>query len=446
MLKNLYLMSGTDAFTKGGLDNVALTENAVCLEQSGGRYVLYGCFTSPEIRFPAFRQLTVSWNAETPKGTVVEAQARVLVDGEWTGWLTLGKWSPYIRRESLHQEAAKPAYVNGDTIYIPAGRASLAQLRIYLYTNDEQLTPLVRLLAASVRPVDWHWEDAEPYGRLLRLPAYSQQLRDPVFAGSMSTAVTLASMINRWGQDALPEELAWGMRDFALGDCFNYAFMTALAGGYGYQAYRAYLDPAAVWQQVKVGHSIGLRMHYAANNEDAARLGLPVLPGAFATGADQCMALRGFALENGQVYVRVNDSLAPTDRQAETRYPAKEFWAAYSGEAVIITGKHPGEDAGHPIRRRVGLRALEQLGCYLFQSTEGEDLPLPEDFEGTLACTVPDGVAHATTAHKAFHYLRRTSAGAVQLPPELLSEAGRLTVYAIDSSGGGLVGEVHTGN
>ena len=24
-------------------------------------------------------------------------------------------------------------------------------------------------------------------------------------------------------------------------------------------AYRAYLDPAAVWQQVKVGHSIGLR-------------------------------------------------------------------------------------------------------------------------------------------------------------------------------------------
>lgn len=228
MLKNLYLMSGTDAFTKGGLDNVALTENAVCLEQSGGRYVLYGCFTSPEIRFPAFRQLTVSWNAETPNGTVVEAQARVLVDGEWTGWLTLGKWSPYIRRESLHQEAAKPAYVNGDTIHIPAGRASLAQLRIYLYTNDEQLTPLVRLLAASVRPVDWRWEDAEPYGRLLRLPAYSQQLRDPVFAGSMSAAVTLASMINRWGQDALPEELAWGMRDFALGDCFNYAFMTAL--------------------------------------------------------------------------------------------------------------------------------------------------------------------------------------------------------------------------
>lgn len=36
MLKNLYLMSGTDAFTKGGLDNVALTENAVCLSSPAG--------------------------------------------------------------------------------------------------------------------------------------------------------------------------------------------------------------------------------------------------------------------------------------------------------------------------------------------------------------------------------------------------------------------------
>ena len=113
---------------------------------------------------------------------------------------------------------------------------------------------------------------------------------------------------------------------------------------------------------------------------------------------------------------------------------------------MIITGKHPGEDEGHPIRRRAGLRALEQLGCYLFQSAEGEDMPLPEDFEGTLACTVPDGVAHAPTAHKAIHYLTPTEAGAVRLPPALLSEAGRLTVYAIDSSGGGLVGEVHTGS
>lgn len=445
MLKNLYLMSGTDAFTKGGLDNVALTENAVCLEQSGGRYVLYGCFTSPEIRFPAFRQLTVSWNAETLKGTVVEAQARVMVDGEWTGWLSFGKWSPHIQRASLHQEAAKPAYIQGDTIHIPAGRASLAQLRIYLYTNDEQLTPLVRLLAASVRPVDWRQEAAQPYGRELRLPAYSQLVRDPFFASSMSAPVSLASMINRWGQDAFPEELAWAMYDNDTGDCFNYGFLTALAGAFGYHAYRAYLDPQAVWQHIKDGASLGLRMHYAATPEDASAKGVPLLPGAFRTGEEQCMALRGFELENGQVYVLVNDSLAPTDQAAEHRYPAEDFWAAYTGEAVVVTGKHKGQDRGCPVRRHAALRALEQLGCYMFQTAEGQDMPLPEDFTGTLACTVKDGVAHATTAHKAFRYLKRTAQGAVQLPPELFGEANKITVYAIDTTGSGWVGEVNTG-
>ena len=83
--------------------------------------------------------------------------------------------------EPLHP-AREPASGGGKAPYerryrsFPAGRASLAQLRIYLYTNDEQLTPLVRLLAASVRPVDWHWEAPSPTAGC-RLPAYSQQLR-----------------------------------------------------------------------------------------------------------------------------------------------------------------------------------------------------------------------------------------------------------------------------
>lgn len=443
MLKNLYLMSGTDAFTKGWLDNVALTENAVCLEQAGGRYLLYGCFTSPEIRFPAFRELAVSWNAETPEGTVVEAQARVMVDGVWTNWLSFGKWSPYIERQSIYQPAAKPAYIEGDTIHIPAGRANQAQLRIYLYTNDAQITPLVRLLAASVRPVEWHPDEVKPYGRLLRLPAYSQVHRDPLFADSMSAPISLASMINRWGQDILPEELAWGMYDNGKGDCFNHAFMMALAGSYGYHAYRAYLDPVTIWHHIKAGNSVALRMHYAADQEQAAQKGLPVLPGAFRTGADQCMALRGFALENGQVKVLVNDSFAPTDQEAEHSYPAKEFWAAYSGEAMIVTGKQKNQDKGCPMRRHTRLKALSQVGVYVFQTPEGQELPLADDFRGTLACTVKDGVAHATTAHKTFHYLTKTPEGAIQIPQELLEAGKKITIYAISTSGSGLVGEVN---
>lgn len=152
--KNVYILSGTEAFTRGELDNVALAENAVCLEQTAGRYVLYGCYTSPVVAFPPFTELTMSWNAETPEGTVVEAQVRVLVDDKWSAWLSFGKWSPYLQRASTAQEPAAPAYVQGDTVHIPQGRAAQAQLRIYLYTDDERRTPTVRLLAASVRPAD----------------------------------------------------------------------------------------------------------------------------------------------------------------------------------------------------------------------------------------------------------------------------------------------------
>ena len=441
MQKHLYLLSGTDAFTRGTLDNVALVENAVGLDQSAGRYLLYGCFTTQEISFPAFRQLAMSWNAFTPKGTVVEPQARVLVDGVWTDWLSFGRWSPHIQRESIQQKAEKPAYVQGDTLYVPAGKATHAQMRIYLYTSDDQVTPLVQLLAVSVRPAEWHPEPAEPYGRLIRLPAYSQRNRDPQLQQGMSAAICLTSMMNRWGQDALPEELAWGMYDFGQGDCFHHGFMTALAGNYGYMAYRAYLSPQQVWELVKQGCSVALRMSYAASQDSAARLGLPHLPDAFADGEDQCMILRGFAVQDNQIQVLVNDSLAPTDREAECSYPATQFWAAYTGEAIIMQGRCPSMGRVASQRIHCGLIASEQEDCYWFESPQGEILPLDGEALGTLCCTQQPEVAYATTAHKPFFYLERQPDGTVCLKGHL--EPGRLTtVYAVYKDGSTFVAQL----
>lgn len=442
--KNGYILAGTEAFTRGELDNVALAENAVCLEQTAGRYVLYGCYTSPVIAFPPFTELAMSWNAETPQGTVVEAQARVLVDGAWSGWMSFGKWSPYLSRASACQPPAAPAYLQGDTVHIPQGRAIQAQLRIYLYTDDERQTPSVRLLAASVRPAEWSQEPAAPYGRLLRLPAYSQQVRDPALRQGMSAAAALASLVNRWGQDALPEELAHAMFDHGGPGCHNHAFAAALAGAYGYEAYLAYLDPAAVWNHVKLGESVALAVHYAATPEDAQATGLPLLPGAFANGENQLMALRGFELAGDTAFALVNDSLAPSDREAEHRYKADDLWKAYSGRALLVRGRHKEQGAGSPGRRHAALRPLPQVGAYMFQAQGGEDQPLPAGFAGTIACAVQDGTAHATTAHKHFCYVQAAADGGVHLPPELLGESKKITVYAIWPSGCTLVGEVNT--
>ena len=79
----------------------------------------------------------------------------------------------------------------------------------------------------------------------------------------------------------------------------------------------------------------------------------------------------------------------------------------------------------------------------MFQDENGQDLPLPAEFSGTLACAVAGGAVHATTAHKTFRFLKPTAQGGVQLPPELFSGKGRITVYAIDPDGCALVGDVH---
>ena len=103
--------------------------------------------------------------------------------------------------------------------------------------------------------------------------------------------------------------------------------------------------------------------------------------------------------------------------------------------------------AAAPIRRRAQLKAAAQPGEYLFE-VKGETRMLPADFlgtkeepGGTLACTIQDGVAYATTAHKSFRYLTVGENGGVLLPQEAVETDQRVTVYAIDTRGEMLVAE-----
>lgn len=442
--KNLAIIKGTEAFVKGELENVNLADNVLRLEQMAGQFVLYGCYTSQVVEFQPFTRLAMSWNAETPEGTVVEAQCRVRIGDEWTGWLSFGKWSNYMRRASLPMEEIPPAYIKDGILRVPQGRANAAQMRMYLYTDNERVSPLVRLVSASVQQAEVRGGAAQPYGRLLRLPAYSQMVRDPALKDQMDGPCALAGLLNRWGQDILPEELTQVMYDHNLQGCKNQSFAAAAAGTWGYEAYLAYLDPAAVWEHVKAGKSVALEMNYAAQQAEAAQSYLPVLTGSFFEGQRQLMPLRGFELEHtGEVYALVNDSHAPTDREAEKRYLAEELWPAYTGLALVLEGYNKEQlGSGVPQRRHMGMREMEQPGCYIFQDGEGCDKPLPEDFSGSLMAAIRSETAWATTAHKQFCYPELCAGGGISLPQAVCSEGTKLTVYAVFSSGNTLVGEI----
>ena len=62
------LIQGTEDLARGEMDNVTLDGGAVVLEQAEGRYLLFGCYTTPAFSVPVSGELLVSWNADTPEG------------------------------------------------------------------------------------------------------------------------------------------------------------------------------------------------------------------------------------------------------------------------------------------------------------------------------------------------------------------------------------------
>ena len=69
--RNNLVLQGTETFSRGQLDNVALDNGSVVLDSVAGRYLQYGSYTTPEFAMPAFCNLNVSWNAHAPQNTMV---------------------------------------------------------------------------------------------------------------------------------------------------------------------------------------------------------------------------------------------------------------------------------------------------------------------------------------------------------------------------------------
>ena len=113
------------------------------LDSSAGRYLPYGSYTSPELAMPAFCNLNVSWNALAPANTMLEVRCRVYAGGDWTSWMSFGKWAPDYPRRSVHTQTEDGlVFLLGDTVTVAApGGGSGIQLQVNLSTNDNKITP-----------------------------------------------------------------------------------------------------------------------------------------------------------------------------------------------------------------------------------------------------------------------------------------------------------------
>ena len=257
MDKNTVLLRDTEAFMRGELDNVTVAQNSIVLDLVQGSYVPYGCYTSAPLPMPLFDALRVSWNAASPDGTAVEAQCRVLVDGNWTQWVGFGKWSPCLHREGVPYQERGPVQRWHDHLQLDSKCATMVQLRIYLYTRDEKASPLVTLLGASTHVVDVIPARGRPVNARMHMMPYAVAHRAPALRPWMDLAIALASLTNRWGADLLPEEFAQVLRDWRAPDDHDprsLSFAAAAAARWGFPAWVAYGDLALLRAEARAGY------------------------------------------------------------------------------------------------------------------------------------------------------------------------------------------------
>ena len=134
------------------------------------------------------------------------------------------------------------------------------QLQVNLSTNDDKATPAVRLLAAAVRPLAWEKHNGHPLNRRLYLPEYCLSAHDPSFGREMDLPLVMAALMNRYGEDILPEEVAYAMEDKATSSTGNAAFAAAAAGCCGYPCWQAWMDLADLRAQIHDDCSIAVRV------------------------------------------------------------------------------------------------------------------------------------------------------------------------------------------
>ena len=436
-MSNTVILHTTEDFARGEFDNVSAQHSRVTLDMVQGTRVPYGCYTSPALPLPAFDALRMSWNAATPEGTAVEPQVRLLVDGNWTAWISFGRWGTRMQRTGASPAQRGPLVIRPDHLVLDSKVAAQAQLRIYLYTKDEHTTPAVTLLGVSVRAVDVIPAGGRPLHRQLHLLPYVMTRRAPALREVMDLAIGIVSLTNRWGADLLPEEVAQAMRDYRRPDDRdrrNLSFAAAAAGAWGSPARACRTDLAGLRQELRQGCG--------------AVVALESTPAQQASGwpALRYAALRGFGTaEDGSSTALLCDPWAgETDFEAETVMPLDEFLVAWNNQALFMRRRPGLPPEERPCRQNIWLRKKDRQHPDLYcPHVGGEAAPLPEDFcekGGVLAWSEPDEHPHATTGHRLLHFVQPEQ-GCIRLPTSEEHDR-KCTVYAIDPTGAMQVGDV----
>jgi hypothetical protein len=315
---------------------------------NGGSYQV-GEATSPlaDTGF-GFSHAVVSWAADTPPGTWIEAQARVRLGERLSRFYRLGIWaadSATVERHSVEDEEDADGRVKVDTLVLDAGPANAAQVRFRLFSGQPGAVPAVRLAAVafstpSARPPSTSAGNPGRWNKVLDVPTCSQRAYPD--GGQAWCSPTATSMVLAyWRKDGAPCEpgvraAVAGVYDWVFDGHGNWPFNTAYAATQGMEAYVARLTSLA---QAEEWIAAGVPVVMSYSWAQGQLTGAPVKSSKGHLGV-----LVGFDAQGNPV---MNDPAGADDGQVRRTYPRSDLeplWLEHSGGTAYLV--HP---PGHAV-------------------------------------------------------------------------------------------------
>ena len=289
----------------------------------------------------------------------------------------------------------------------------------------------MRLLAAAVRPLAWEKHNGHPLNRQLYLPEYCLSAHDPSFGRTMDLPLVMAALMNCWGEDVLPEEVAYVMEDMAHSTTANAAFAAAAAGCCGYPCWQAWMDLADLRAQIHDDCCVAVQVERRIRGQrDPVRV---------------WMGLRGFGHDDAVMadYVLLNDPTADSNGAVNCTMALVDFYALLYRARHRPAGKTPrccrqpsAADALRAGARRDG------RGVYYFEQRGVKPTRCRKAFPAgwPVRATTVWPTPPPPTAASAGWSARRRAASASR--KQIVAAGCRCSVYAVDQTGAMRVAEV----
>ncbi len=398
-------------FLTGQMNNISLKDNigdgALTLKAVDGKYPTNGEYISQIIDVPNFEYMVASWNSDTPEGTYVEIQAKVLVNHfdennqpiqTWTEWLSWGQWSPFIVRASADTNGIL-AETSVDELVVKGSdgeTASKVQMKVILHTDNPLVTPTVRYLHGTLKntmnPISKEFKetiDVTNLNKNIITPTYSQMIRCPRIKNSICSATTITMIMNRFGEKLLPEEVAQNTYDDNYG-WGNWAFAMASTGSYGYKSYVDYTTIEGLKREIAKGYPVGVSVKYS---NVATNTKYPYVEGSPGVTPGHLIVVTGFETIDGVEYVLVNDSYAPENETVSRKYKLDQFEKAWSNRvAYIVHDKEVNAGSDHTMRIDAKLVETDVVNEY---KVYVNDVNINvQNFGGTIAYTFDDDLTY----------------------------------------------------